>query len=399
MMESFFGHVQTTLDAAILMQAAMTPGGGVSPIQRRLSLYERERIRSGSVFVFTESETGMRRWTDGMRWSKSRVDGQFLVYRRLDQQPSDRQTGGSNASDGFTSIPSYGGGGDETDGNECSQSSSSTPRQGNGAFDASKRSIGAEPGYQSSVEYNSITGSQEGNETGDLSKDDDGNAAGGPSLKIGPVRRLRMSDSSNAHPYPKKRVPSNSYYDNVMCKKTFSINIRGFVTHVICYYCKTDLDQYLLPIPSKMPQFARFKVSAEFLDPSNFRLHKTVPSSTNSGSQSGGSTPPLPSMSDLGRQQQLSESQLLNRPRVQSHYYDEPHVPVAKRISPSPSDSMGGMGYYGPPLSGHQPSNGDYPPFPKKVIVKYGQYSFEGVHLPNHFDLFRAVSRMEPRGG
>ena len=28
----------------------------------------------------------MRRWTDGMRWSKSRVEGQFLVYRRIEAE-------------------------------------------------------------------------------------------------------------------------------------------------------------------------------------------------------------------------------------------------------------------------------------------------------------------------
>jgi hypothetical protein len=33
--------------------------------------------------VFSERESGIQRWTDGYRWSKSRVDGQFLVYRCL----------------------------------------------------------------------------------------------------------------------------------------------------------------------------------------------------------------------------------------------------------------------------------------------------------------------------
>ena len=49
---------------------------------------ERESIQSGAVFIFSEQDSGMRRWTDGMRWSKSRVEGQFLVYRRLPQDQS-----------------------------------------------------------------------------------------------------------------------------------------------------------------------------------------------------------------------------------------------------------------------------------------------------------------------
>lgn len=41
-------------------------------------------IRSGSVFVFDEQESGIRRWTDGRLWSPSRVLGNFLIYRELE---------------------------------------------------------------------------------------------------------------------------------------------------------------------------------------------------------------------------------------------------------------------------------------------------------------------------
>ena len=41
-------------------------------------------IRSGSVFVFDEQESGIRRWTDGKLWSPSRVLGNFLIYRELE---------------------------------------------------------------------------------------------------------------------------------------------------------------------------------------------------------------------------------------------------------------------------------------------------------------------------
>ncbi|KAG0324071.1 hypothetical protein BGZ99_002229 [Dissophora globulifera] len=40
-------------------------------------------ITPGSVFVFDEDESGIRRWTDGRIWSPSRICGNFLVYREL----------------------------------------------------------------------------------------------------------------------------------------------------------------------------------------------------------------------------------------------------------------------------------------------------------------------------
>jgi Gti1/Pac2 family len=82
-MPSFIGYVASTLDAALLMTAAADPNNDlVTLVRRRLAHREREEIRSGSTFVWDES-SGMKRWTDGLRWSKSRVDGQFLVYSQL----------------------------------------------------------------------------------------------------------------------------------------------------------------------------------------------------------------------------------------------------------------------------------------------------------------------------
>jgi hypothetical protein len=40
---------------------------------------ERRMITSGSVFVFDEDESGIKRWTDGFFWSPSRILGNFLV--------------------------------------------------------------------------------------------------------------------------------------------------------------------------------------------------------------------------------------------------------------------------------------------------------------------------------
>lgn len=36
-------------------------------------------IRSGAVFVFSVEESGIKRWTEGLAWSQSRISGNFLV--------------------------------------------------------------------------------------------------------------------------------------------------------------------------------------------------------------------------------------------------------------------------------------------------------------------------------
>jgi hypothetical protein len=85
-MQSFFGFINTPADAGILIYCSQDQSNRVIPVRRRLIAQERALIRSGSVFVFCEQDSGMRRWTDGMRWSKSRVEGQFLVYRRIEPE-------------------------------------------------------------------------------------------------------------------------------------------------------------------------------------------------------------------------------------------------------------------------------------------------------------------------
>jgi hypothetical protein len=47
---------------------------------------ERKMITSGSVFVFDEDESGIKRWTDGLYWSPSRILGNFLLYRETDKR-------------------------------------------------------------------------------------------------------------------------------------------------------------------------------------------------------------------------------------------------------------------------------------------------------------------------
>ncbi|CAI7573032.1 unnamed protein product [Penicillium bialowiezense] len=81
---TFNGYVATTQDALLLFEACLT--GVLHHVPRRP--HDRERthlVRSGSVFIYEENSSGIKRWTDGVTWSPSRILGNFLVYRELDK--------------------------------------------------------------------------------------------------------------------------------------------------------------------------------------------------------------------------------------------------------------------------------------------------------------------------
>lgn len=78
------GWIETTGDALLILEAARR--GLIPRVTRRLVDSERKMITSGSVFVFDEDESGIKRWTDGLYWSPSRILGNFLLYRETDKR-------------------------------------------------------------------------------------------------------------------------------------------------------------------------------------------------------------------------------------------------------------------------------------------------------------------------
>ncbi|RKP22473.1 gluconate transport inducer 1/Pac2, partial [Syncephalis pseudoplumigaleata] len=81
-METYYGYVETVLDALLLFEAC--DRGMLTCVKRRLLGEERDHIRSGSVYIWDEDNSGIQRWTDGHRWSSSRPCGNFIVYDELD---------------------------------------------------------------------------------------------------------------------------------------------------------------------------------------------------------------------------------------------------------------------------------------------------------------------------
>lgn len=84
LLPTFQGYIGTTIDALILFEACLQ--GILTHVPRRP--HDRERpdlIKSGFVFVYEEHASGIKRWTDGVSWSPSRILSNFLIYRELDK--------------------------------------------------------------------------------------------------------------------------------------------------------------------------------------------------------------------------------------------------------------------------------------------------------------------------
>jgi hypothetical protein len=81
---TFTGFVKTSMDGLILFQVCLS--GKLHSISQRPKDKDRsDFIESGNVFVYEENASGIKRWTDGVAWSPSRVLGNFLIYRELDK--------------------------------------------------------------------------------------------------------------------------------------------------------------------------------------------------------------------------------------------------------------------------------------------------------------------------
>ncbi|TIC06538.1 hypothetical protein E3Q08_00815 [Wallemia mellicola] len=82
--------VGSTYDGLLILEASRL--GLLPRVTRRLKEAERDLVQSGSVFVFDEHESGMKRWTDGLYWSPSRILGNFLIYRETNKTKRNSQS-------------------------------------------------------------------------------------------------------------------------------------------------------------------------------------------------------------------------------------------------------------------------------------------------------------------
>ncbi|PPQ88374.1 hypothetical protein CVT25_002120 [Psilocybe cyanescens] len=199
------GWIETTGDALLILEAARR--GLIPRVTRRLVDSERKMITSGSVFVFDEDESGIKRWTDGFFWSPSRILGNFLLYRETDKRGAGHRS--ARAEQEMAEVPTY-----SVDGSRPDGQSLSRPKTDNTGMSVDKQR-----------------------------------------------ERTLMGSLTNSYKFKP---------DGLM-KKTFSVTIGGVAQHLISYYKIEDVENGRLRSPSSLPELASLDISQEYLDKTHFR--------------------------------------------------------------------------------------------------------------------------------
>lgn len=215
---TYHGHIASTQDALLLFEACLS--GSLNHVARRP--HDRERanlIKSGNVFIYEEHSSGIKRWTDGVPWSPSRILGNFLVYRELERPfpPGEKKRAmkrTSRRSPGVTKHENYG--------NSSSSLSNS---------------------YGAAV---SVTTSFENPSGGSLSKETE-------RALIGSL------------------IDSYGFKDEGLVKKTVSVTVGSVSHHLVSYYTVADVTGRKLNSPSKDPRFNGIMPRADLVTKQNFR--------------------------------------------------------------------------------------------------------------------------------
>lgn len=185
---TWHGYIHTTRDALIVLEACLQ--GKLAHIPRRPKDSEKPSlISSGSVFVYEQNASGMKRWTDGCSWSPSRIMGNFLVYREI-----------------IASFPPGGKGG---------KKAVKRPRLDEG-YRRSDRDCSAMPHDD---RRDSLT---------ELEKLQAANLPSGMTTET--ARRFCGS-----------LIDTYEFKTDGLLKKTITVEIRGVTHHVVCYYKLSDV--------------------------------------------------------------------------------------------------------------------------------------------------------------
>ncbi|AQZ18185.1 YHR177W [Zygosaccharomyces parabailii] len=285
---TFKGYIEDENDALLVLQA--TVDGRLKHIPRRP--YEVERrylIVSGSIFVFVEEISGIKRWTDGVSWSPSRISGKFLMYKELDKGlsvPGNRKRGPVVSSPSSPKLklscltPESSNTGNVGDGNGGGNGGES-----NGL--AKSAGTGVPPASPSSG--SSGNSSCHGSSCGASFSGSSGTSGtSGTSVASG-----SSSFFSSVH------LPSK--YTGFV-KKTMSVKFKtGQMTapetlHIVSYYSVEDVHAGRLMRPKDSPFFAETKPSTELLvamENTSLGSHGKVYSGTTSSSGTSSDNSPL----------------------------------------------------------------------------------------------------------
>ena len=93
--ETYYGYIKDKSDAVLIIEACRR--GYLPLVRERLNDFQRESIRCGSVYVFHETSSGIKRWTDGLVWTPSRNLLGFIHYREVQKSCSQKYSRSTQA--------------------------------------------------------------------------------------------------------------------------------------------------------------------------------------------------------------------------------------------------------------------------------------------------------------
>ncbi len=214
---TFYGYIASTHDALLLFETCLS--GALNHVARRP--HDRERvslIKSGNVFIYEEHSSGIKRWTDGVPWSPSRILGNFLVYRELERPfpPGEKKRAMKRSKNppGINKQDSFGGSSSSMSGG-CNSASAIAS-----SFDATS------PTSLSKETERSLIGSL---------------------------------------------VDSYGFKEEGLVKKTLSVTVGGISHHLVSYYTVTDVMNNKFTTPSKDPRFQHVTPRGDLITKQNFR--------------------------------------------------------------------------------------------------------------------------------
>lgn len=219
---TFHGFVNNSMDGLVLFEACLS--GKLHHVPRRP--HDRERnslIKSGSIFIYEENASGIKRWTDGVAWSPSRILGNFLIYRELEKPfpPGEKKRAMKRKRTSIPGEPYPRRDSDETEGPE--QITPISPPSPNVSVDVKSEL----PGNDQDKELErSLIGSL---------------------------------------------VDSYGFRPDGLVKKTMSISINGISHHMVSYYKVEDVKNNVLPRPLSEPRLQGISVRPELYLKQNFR--------------------------------------------------------------------------------------------------------------------------------
>ena len=219
---TFHGFVHNSMDGLILFEACLS--GKLHHVPRRP--HDRERsslIKSGSIFIYEENASGIKRWTDGVAWSPSRILGNFLIYRELEKP-----------------FP---------------------PGEKKRAMKRKRASMPGEPYPR---------------------RDSDENESIEQITPITPPTPTVSADAKSELPSSDQDkelersligslVDSYGFRPDGLVKKTMSISVNGISHHMVSYYKVDDVKNSALPRPLSDPRLQNISVRPELYLKQNFR--------------------------------------------------------------------------------------------------------------------------------